>query len=88
MGEATHKIIELNNLFTPQENIIENPEYFEMEKQFQIRDISVTAYWMDHSAFDAYAFLIEADGKSIFYSGDFRGHGNVLPQKLINRAVT
>ena len=29
----------------------------------------------DHSAFDAYSFLIEADGKSIFYSGDFRGHG-------------
>jgi len=30
---------------------------------------------MDHSAFDAYAFLIKADGKSIFYSGDFRIHG-------------
>jgi len=30
---------------------------------------------MDHSAFDAYAFLIEGDGKRILYSGDFRGHG-------------
>jgi ribonuclease J len=30
---------------------------------------------MDHSAFDAYAFLIESNGKRLFYSGDFRGHG-------------
>jgi ribonuclease J len=30
---------------------------------------------MDHSAYDAYAFLIEAGGKRIFYTGDFRGHG-------------
>jgi len=30
---------------------------------------------MDHAAFDAYAFLIESEGKSIFYSGDFRLHG-------------
>jgi ribonuclease J len=29
----------------------------------------------DHSAFDAYSFLVEADGKSLFYSADFRGHG-------------
>ena len=30
---------------------------------------------MDHSAFDAYALLVEADGKRVYYSGDFRGHG-------------
>ncbi len=30
---------------------------------------------MDHSAFDAHAFLIKADEKSIVYSGDFRIHG-------------
>ena len=29
----------------------------------------------DHSAPDAAAFLIEGDGKRIFYTGDFRGHG-------------
>ena len=43
---------------------------------------------MDHSAFGAYAFLIEADGKSVFYSGDFRGHGRKakLFQKFIRTA--
>lgn len=30
---------------------------------------------MDHSAYDAYALLIEAGGKRLFYSGDFRAHG-------------
>ncbi len=75
LGEATHKIIELNNLFTPQEIHLENTNYFEKETTFKIGDMSVTPYWADHSAFDAYSFLVEADGKSLFYSGDFRSHG-------------
>ena len=75
LGEATHKIIELNNLFTPQEIQLKNTNYFEKEKIFKIGDISITPYWADHSAFDAYSFLVEADGKSLFYSGDFRSHG-------------
>jgi ribonuclease J len=31
---------------------------------------------MDHSSIDSYGFLIEADGKKFFYSGDFRAHGS------------
>jgi ribonuclease J len=75
LGEATHKIIELNNLFTPQEIHLKNTNYFEKETTFKIGNISITSYWADHSAFDAYSFLVEADGKSLFYSGDFRSHG-------------
>ena len=30
---------------------------------------------MDHAAFDAHAFLVKADGVSLFYTGDFRLHG-------------
>ncbi|KAA3598480.1 MAG: MBL fold metallo-hydrolase [Candidatus Scalindua sp. AMX11] len=75
LGEATHKIIELNNLFTPQEIHLKNTNYFEKEKTFKIGDISVAPYWADHSAFDAYSLLIETNGKSLFYSGDFRSHG-------------
>ncbi len=75
LGEATHKIIELNNLFTPQEIHLKNTNYFEKETTFKIGDISITPYWADHSAFDSYSFLVEAEGKSLFYSGDFRSHG-------------
>jgi len=75
LGEAAHKIIELTSIFTPQQNNIKNSTYFEKSKPFNIGDITVTPFWMDHSAFDAYAFLIESNGKTLFYSGDFRGHG-------------
>lgn len=75
LGEATHKIIEISNLFTPQEVNIANVTYFEKGKAFLIGDFTITPYWADHSAFDSYSFLVEAFGKSIFYSGDFRDHG-------------
>ncbi len=75
MGKATYKLIKINNLFTSQEISLKNVVYFEKEKSFKIGNISITPYWADHSAFDAYSFLVEANGKSLFYSGDFRSHG-------------
>jgi ribonuclease J len=75
LGKATHELIKINKTFTSQELDILNPVYFEKNQSFQIGDIKITPYWADHSAFDAYSFLIEAEGNSIFYSGDFRGHG-------------
>jgi ribonuclease J len=42
---------------------------------FSIGDFTITAYPVDHSAFDSMAFLIEAEGKRILYSGDLRLHG-------------
>lgn len=37
--------------------------------------MSVTPLMIDHSAFDAYMFLIEGDGIRVLHTGDFRGHG-------------
>jgi len=75
LGKATHEILKLNNIFLHQNNHISNPNYFEKNQPFQIGDFKVTPFWNDHSAFDAYSFLIESKGKSVFYSGDFRAHG-------------
>lgn len=75
LGRATHEILKLNNIFINQNNSVNKPHYFEKEISFQIGDIRIVPYWNDHSAFDTYSFHIEAKGKSIFYSGDFRGHG-------------
>ena len=44
-------------------------------KPMQVGPFTVTPYQVDHSAYDAYALLIEADGRRLFYSGDFRMHG-------------
>lgn len=43
--------------------------------KFKIGEIEITPYSIDHSACDSYMFLIEADGKRILHSGDFRMHG-------------
>ncbi|MCP3684053.1 MAG: MBL fold metallo-hydrolase [bacterium] len=75
LGKATQKLIEITNIFTNQDWEISNSNHFESGKPFVVGDIEITPYLMDHSAFDAYAFLIKADGKSLFYSGDFRVHG-------------
>jgi ribonuclease J len=40
-----------------------------------VKDFRVTKFDVDHSAFGACAFLFEACGKSILYSGDIRLHG-------------
>ena len=49
--------------------------HFKAWEDFHIGDFKITPYLVDHSAGDAYAFLVEAEGKRIFYSGDFRAHG-------------
>mgnify|MGYP000870049011 FL=1 len=44
-------------------------------RPFELGPFRITPFLNDHSAFDAYSLLIEAEGRSLFYSGDFRGHG-------------
>lgn len=48
---------------------------FQVAKPIGIGDIKITPYFTDHSAYDAYMFLIEADGKRVLHTGDFRMHG-------------
>jgi ribonuclease J len=50
-------------------------ERFTPGKPFHVGHFTITAYAVDHSAFDSMAFLIEAEGKRILYSGDLRLHG-------------
>lgn len=39
------------------------------------KQIIVTPYFVSHSAFDAYMFKVECEGKKILHTGDFRRHG-------------
>ena len=50
-------------------------EYFQNKVPFNIGPFTITPFLTDHSAYGSYSFLIEADGKRLFYSGDFRAHG-------------
>ena len=55
-------------------------------KPFEIGPFRITPYLVDHSAFDAYAILVEACDRRLFYSGDLRAHGRKsgLFERLVN----
>lgn len=56
---------------------------------FTIGDIRIRPLVIDHSAADSYMFVIEAEGKRVLYTGDFRMHGlrhHVLDQ-LVNTYI-
>jgi len=50
----------------------EEARRYDIEKK---GEIYITPYFVDHSAFNSYMFLIEANHKRILHTGDFRGHG-------------
>lgn len=59
-------------------DLLESERIKEVQENKVITDIcgmKVTPYSVDHSAYDAYMYLIEADEKVILHTGDFRGHG-------------
>jgi ribonuclease J len=44
-------------------------------QKIKVGKIIITPLFIDHSAFDAYMFIVEADCKRVLHTGDFRGHG-------------
>ena len=75
LSEGSLELIKATYYFKGINPDFDSAEIIENNKCFVIGDFKITPYLVDHSGFDAYAFLIEAEGKRIFYSGDFRGHG-------------
>ena len=77
MGENAKQILTILNSKTKtfKDDLLSNILTFGGGKSFQIGDITITPFSVDHSAYDAYMFLIEADGKRVLHAGDFRTHG-------------
>ncbi|MDO4950592.1 MAG: MBL fold metallo-hydrolase [Bacteroidales bacterium] len=48
---------------------------FKEHEVFKFGPFTIVPVTVDHSAFDAYAFKIVADGVSVYHTGDFRLHG-------------
>ena len=42
---------------------------------FSVGDIRITPFFNCHSIYDSYMFLIEAEGKRVWHTGDYRRHG-------------
>lgn len=77
MGEAAKEIyLALQKRISPGlVAMIERIKTFSPGVKVELGDIAVTPFMVDHSAFDAYMFLIESDGKRILHTGDYRAHG-------------
>ena len=56
---------------------------------FTIGNIRIRPLVIDHSAADSYMFVIEAEGKRVLYTGDFRMHGlrSHVVEKLVKNYI-
>jgi len=85
MGTTARRILLAAAPFMRQMSLnLSGPDLIDRQP-IQIGPFCITPFLVDHSAYDAYALLIEAGGKRLFYSGDFRAHGRKhgLVDKLI-----
>jgi ribonuclease J len=93
VSRESQALIEIGNIFYPpdliQKKWLKDCTHFDHWNKFSIGSFTLTSYLMDHSAFGASSLLIEVDGKRIFYTGDFRGHGrkSKLFQSLIAKPI-
>jgi ribonuclease J len=85
IGALGKSLIDATRIFLKRELPANNFIPFTRSNTFTVGDFTITPYLVDHSAVDAYAFLVEAEGKRLFYSGDFRAHGrkSVLFERMI-----
>ncbi len=75
IGEGAHAVMKAASPYVPNGTAFADPNFIANRAPIEIGPFRVTPYLVDHSAFDAYHLLVEADGKRVFYSGDFRAHG-------------
>ena len=82
MGERAFRIVEAANDYRGTQCDF-SPEFIYENKPVLINDVKITPILCDHSAFDSYMFLIEADEKKILYTGDFRANGRLDYNNLL-----
>ena len=80
MGSAAKRIYSLVQRAAHAQNgtdfgRVETFKTYEAGKPICIADMKITPYAIDHSACDAYMFLVESGGKRALHTGDFRMHG-------------
>lgn len=75
IGDGARRLLEVASAFTTGRKFAQPVTTYRNRGALNVGPFRVTPYLMDHSAFDAYALLIEAEGRRLLYSGDFRAHG-------------
>jgi len=87
-SEGTKRLIGISSVFSSYKSDANRIQSVEPWKPFDVGPFRVTPYLVDHSAFGAFAWLVEAEGKRIMYTGDFRGGGRkrVLFENLLKHS--
>ena len=67
-GKLSLELMNTTKIFIGDKELKNNFKIFNSWESFSIGDFKITPYLVDHSAADAYAFLIEANNKKVFYS--------------------
>jgi ribonuclease J len=75
IGEAAEAILSAAVLFSPAGIKLKNVTHLVDRTPIALGPFTITPFLVDHSAYDSYAILVEAEGKRLFYTGDFRAHG-------------
>ena len=75
LGKDAEALLQAATLFSPSGAVFQNARTYRHRKAFEIGPFHITPFLVDHSAFDSHAFLVEAGGRRLFYSGDLRAHG-------------
>lgn len=87
MGEDSYKIIAASDRYKKLETI-KLRRFLRDQVAISVGDIKVTPYLVDHSAYDAYMILVEAEGKKVLYTGDFRSNGRKSFERLVGNLPT
>jgi ribonuclease J len=90
MSDGAQKLVNILNIFVKKEGRLQLPQAAKIvcdRTSFDVGDLRITPYLVDHSAFDAMSFHVteKTSGKNIFYTGDFRAAG--WKEKLFDRFV-
>ena len=75
MGATGTRLVQASRLFMGQPPLTNHFVPLVHRQSFQLGDLQITPYMVDHSAFDAYAILLDDGDARVFYTGDFRRHG-------------
>lgn len=75
MGAATERIMRAAAPFVPNGFAPTAVAHLQDRNPLKIGAFTITPFLVDHSGFDAYAMVVEAASKRLFYSGDLRAHG-------------
>lgn len=82
MGEKAYSIMKAAADYREKKLHFE-PEFVYHKKKIVIGDFVITPLLCDHSAFDSYMYIIENDGETVVYTGDFRANGRLDFDELL-----